>query len=46
MVHFIQEKDQLLVSFQWKSREITPKALHLTATNHVEAKYMIEPVMN
>lgn len=46
MVHFTQEKDQLLASFQWKTQKISPQALHLTSTDHVEAKYMIAPVIN
>ena len=46
MVYFTQEKDQLIASYQGKVHTLTPEALQLTPVQHVEAKYMIEPVMN
>ena len=46
MVHFTREKNQLIVSYQRKKHKITPQSLQATPVDHVEARYMIEPVMN
>lgn len=46
MVHFSQEKDKVFVSYQDKKHEISIQDLHVEPSEHVEAKYMIEPVLN
>ncbi|MEI8092164.1 MAG: hypothetical protein WCG98_08465 [bacterium] len=46
MLHIANGKDKLIVSYQDKKHEISIQELNLTPTVHVEANYMIEPVLN
>lgn len=46
MLHFFNENDKLFVSYQDKKHEIILSSLNIKPSIHVEAKYMIEPVLN
>jgi hypothetical protein len=46
MLHFSNENDTLFVSYQDKKQEIAIKDLNIKPSIHVEANYMIEPVLN
>lgn len=46
MIHFGNQKDKLLITYQGKKHEISIQDLKLKPTVHVEANYMIEPVLN
>ncbi len=46
MLHFSNENDTLFVSYQDKKQEISIKDLNIKPSVHVEANYMIEPVLN
>ena len=46
MVHLTWKEGKLHVVYQDKTHELTPQSLQLQATYHIEANYMIQPVMN
>lgn len=46
MIHFTHKKDKIFVNYKDKKQEITIKDLNLQPIVHVEANYMIEPVLN
>lgn len=46
MIHFSNQKDKLFVTYQDKKHEIIIQDLNIKPTVHVEADYMIEPVLN
>jgi len=46
MLHIVNENDKLFVSYKGKKNEILIQDLNIKPTVHVEAKYMIEPVLN
>ena len=46
MVHFSQEKDKVYINYQGKKHEISIQDMYVESSEHVEAKYMIEPVLN
>lgn len=46
MLHITNEKDKIFVTYQDKKQAITPQELKVKPVVHVEAKYMIEPVLN
>jgi hypothetical protein len=46
MIHFTNDKGKILVTYQNKQYEIDISALKIKPSVHVEAEYMIEPVLN
>ena len=46
MLHFSNEKDKIFVTYQNKKDEILIQDLNIKPSIHVEANYMIEPVLN
>ena len=46
MLHISNENGKLLVTYQNKKHEILLKDLNIKPSMHVEANYMIEPVLN